>query len=238
MEQQKWYTRTQQLLGADNFNRLQTAAVAIIGVGGVGGACAEALCRAGIGRLIIMDHDTVDITNINRQLIATHDTVGQQKVAVLMARLKSINPACDVVALPEFYSEENKGVLDNMPDFVVDAIDTVSAKLSLAAECRARAIPLISSMGTGNRLDPTSFRLGTIADTAHSDCGCGLARVMRKELRRRGITDLTVLYSVEYPRSIVSDSSNGRHSPASISFCPPVAGYIIASHVVSKLMGE
>lgn len=239
LNEKNWYDRTELLLGSENFSKLKDYSICIVGVGGVGGACAEALCRCGVGELILIDHDTVDITNINRQLIATHQTVGRAKVTVLKERLLSINPVCNIIPLVEFYSEKNKHILfDLNPDFIVDAIDTVSAKISLAMECSSCGTPLISSMGTGNRLDPTKFKIGSIKDTADSECGCGLARVMRQELRKRGIIDLPVLYSTEYPKNVISDSSNGRHSPASISFCPPVAGYIIASFVVNKILFE
>ncbi len=230
-----WYARTELLIGEDKFLLLQNARVAVIGLGGVGGACAEALCRSGIGTLILMDHDTVDITNINRQLIATHDTVGKEKTVVLKERLLSINPKCHITTLSEFYNDETKDLLfQHNPEFIVDAIDTVSSKLNLSVECKNRGIRLISSMGTGNRLDPTSFKIGTIEDTA--GCGCGLARVMRRELKRREIYKQPVLYSTEMPREVISDASNGRHSPASISFCPPVAGYILASYVVNSII--
>lgn len=230
-----WYARTELLVGEDNFKSLQNARVAIVGLGGVGGACTEALCRSGIGTLIIMDHDTVDITNINRQLIATHDTVGKEKTQALKDRLLSINPLCNIISLSEFYNDETKELLfEQNPMFIVDAIDTVSSKLNLAVECKNRTIKLVSSMGTGNRLDPTSFKIGTIEDTA--GCGCGLARVMRRELKRREVYHQPVLYSTEIPREVISDSSNGRHSPASISFCPPVAGYILASYVVNSII--
>ncbi len=228
-------TRTSLLLGEASMNKLCHSTVAVLGVGGVGGACAEAIVRSGIGRIIIMDHDTIDITNINRQLFATHDTIGQSKILIAKKRLLSINPDLQIEVLSEFYNDQTKELLFELkPDFIVDAIDTVSSKLNLAVECKNRNIPIISSMGTGNRLDPTKFTLGTIEDTA--GCGCGLARVMRHELKARGISGLPVLYSTEYPMSVISSSANGRHSPASISFCPPVAGYIIASYVIKRII--
>lgn len=235
---EKWYSRTEILIGKQEFQNLNKAKVAIIGLGGVGGACAESLCRAGIGTLYLMDHDTIDITNINRQLIATTKTVGQYKANALATRLKEINPDCNIVPLVEFYNEDNKTILDNKLDFVVDAIDTVSAKISLAVECSTRGINLIECLGTGNRLDPTKFKIGKIKDTADTECGCGLARVMRRELRKRGIEDLPVLYSTEYPKNIILEGENGKHPPASISFCPPVAGYIIASYVSKNIIGN
>lgn len=231
----EWYNRTKLLLGENNFNRLQSSCVAIIGLGGVGGAAAEAICRAGVEHIIIMDHDTVDKTNINRQLIATALTVGMKKTDALKSRLLSINPSCRISTVTEFYNDQTKEQLfSHRPDFIIDAIDTVSSKLNLAVECKNRSIPLVSSMGTGNRLDPTQFKIGTIEQTA--GCGCGLARVMRRELKRREVKSLPVLYSTEMPREVISDSSNGRHSPASISFCPPVGGYILAGYVINKII--
>lgn len=233
----KWYARTELLIGKESFQKLQHSCVAIIGVGGVGGACAEALCRGGIGTIVIMDHDTVDVTNINRQLIATTNTIGLKKADILKDRLLSINPDCKIISLCEFYNEDTKEIIfAQSPDFIVDAIDTVSSKLNLAQECKTRDIRLVSSMGTGNRLDPTAFKIGTIEET--SGCGCGLARVMRRELKRREIHKLPVLYSTEFPQNVISDNSNGRHSPASISFCPPVGGYILASFVISSIISN
>lgn len=228
-------TRTSLLLGEDSMKKLCDSTVAVLGIGGVGGACAEAIVRSGIGRIIIIDHDTIDISNINRQLFATHDSIGESKIIIAKKRLTSINPDLKIDMLDTFYNDETKEELFNLkPDFIVDAIDTVSSKLNLAVECKSRNIPLISSMGTGNRLDPTKFTLGKIEDTA--GCGCGLARVMRRELKARGVTGLPVLYSTEYPMNVISSSENGRHSPASISFCPPVAGYIIASYVIKSII--
>lgn len=225
------------MLGEEKFNALANASVAIVGLGGVGGACAEALCRCGVGTLVIVDHDTVDVTNINRQLIATTKTVGEQKTDAWTSRLRSINPCCNVVAITQFYDSDHKDTLfSHTLDFVVDAIDTVSAKLSLAEECAARNINTITCLGTGNRLDPTQFAIGEICDTA--GFGCGLARVMRQELKRRGLDRQPVLFSKEAPTRISTGTIGGRHSPASISFCPPVAGYIIASHVVKILTKE
>lgn len=226
--------RTALLLGEESMQRLALSTVAIIGLGGVGGAAAEAIARSGVGKMIITDHDKIDISNINRQLFATHETVEQSKVLVAKNRLLSINPKLEIFALEEFYNDDTKNLLFELnPDFIIDAIDTVSSKLNLAVECKNRGIPLIASLGTGNRLDPTKFKIGTIAET--SGCGCGLARVMRRELKARDILDLPVLFSTEFPMSVISSSENGRHSPASISFCPPVAGYIIASYVIKML---
>ncbi len=231
-----WLDRTELLIGAPALRRLGKARVAVIGLGGVGGAAAEAVCRAGVGSLLVMDHDVVDITNCNRQLFATAQTVGMDKCRAAADRLLSINPALDLISLPKFYGEETREELfEFCPDFVIDAIDTVTSKLDLAQACRERQVPLVMCMGTGNRLDPTAFCTGTIEDTA--GCGCALARVMRRELKRRGITGQPVVYSVEPPlKRVAQDSPQGRHSPASISFCPPAAGYALASYVINQLM--
>lgn len=230
-EGNSFLSRTELMLGAEAMKRLASARVCVIGLGGVGGSCAEALLRAGVGHLILMDHDKVDITNLNRQLFATLKTLGQKKADAAVSRLSSINPEAELISLPLFYEESSmEEVFSLAPEYIIDAFDTVSGKLHLAKECHSRGIPLIMCMGTGNRMNPTAFRLGKIKETA--GCGCGLSRVMRKELRRLDLTEQMVLYSTEEPKKLVASSENGRHSPASISFCPPVAGYIIASHVI------
>ncbi len=230
-----WYNRTQRLIGEENYKKIQNSCVAVVGLGGVGGSIAEALCRSGVGKLIIMDFDDIDITNINRQIIATTDTVSQKKVDAFKKRLKSINPDCEVIALDLFYNENTKQQLFQYNiDYIADAIDTVSAKIDLAVSCKEKGIKLIQSMGTGNRLNPSAFKIGDISDTA--GCGCGLARVMRRELKKRGITAQPVLYSTEMPVNVVTSSENGRHSPASIAFCPPVAGYLIAGYIINDII--
>lgn len=230
-------TRTALLLGQPAMDILQNAKVAVIGLGGVGAACAEALVRAGVGTLIAVDHDTVDVTNLNRQLFATAKTIGMDKTQAAAERLLSINPQLQLIPLSVFYNAETKEQLFSLqPDIIVDAIDTVSSKLDLALECQERSIPLIASLGTGNRLDPTLFRLGYIEETG--GCGCPLARVMRRECKKRGIQHLPVLFSTETPKPVLAGAENGRHSPASISFCPPVAGYAIASWVIKQLIAS
>lgn len=227
-------SRMLPLIGEPAAERLCRARVAVVGLGGVGSACAEALVRCGIGTLIAVDHDTVDITNLNRQLFATTLTTGLPKTQAAAERLLAIRPHLELIPLPLFYQPESREALFSLsPDVVVDAIDTLSAKLDLAEQCQARGIPLISCLGTGNRLDPTKFQLGRIEDTA--GCGCPLARVMRRECRKRGIEKLPVLYSTEMPQSVLASSEHGRHAPASISFCPPVAGYIMAGWVVRRI---
>lgn len=232
-----WLQRSEALIGTEAQNSLTRRCVAVLGLGGVGGSCAEALCRAGIGKLILIDPDTFDETNLNRQLFATRELIGSSKALAAQTRLKSIAPDCTVIPMEEFYQAENRNFIFNQrPDFIVDAIDTVSSKLDLIEQCFQRNIPLISCMGTGNRLDPSQFRIGDIADTA--GCGDNLAKVIRRELKKRGIPRQTVLFSQEVPQKIgfVGEAEHGRHSPASISFTPPVAGYIMASYVVRTLI--
>lgn len=227
--------RTELLLDKGSMEKLYASTVCVVGIGGVGGACAEALVRCGVGNIILFDHDTIDISNVNRQLFATTKNVGTQKTTAAKERLLDINPKLNLTLFPTFYNEETATTLfDTKPDYIVDAIDTVSSKLHLIKSCLDNNIRIVSSLGTGNRTDPTKFLIGNITDT--SGCGCGLARVMRHELRARGIETLDVLYSTEFPKKVISSSENGRHSPASISFCPPVAGYIIASHVIKGLI--
>lgn len=227
--------RTKALIGEKAAALLSAKRVAVVGLGGVGGSCAEALSRCGIGSLILMDHDTVDVTNLNRQQFATAGTLGLRKTEAAKRRLGQAAPWCSLFELDAFYSADTRELLFSLhPDLVIDAIDTVTAKLDLAVSCKERAIPAITCLGTGNRLDPSAFRLGVIEDTA--GCGCGLARVMRRELKKRGLSGQPVLYSTEAPRPVVCDTQNGRHSPGSISFCPPAAGLMLASWAVRRLL--
>ncbi|WP_341480178.1 tRNA threonylcarbamoyladenosine dehydratase [Anaerotruncus rubiinfantis] len=236
-KENSWLARTGLLVGAQGLEKLAAARVAVVGLGGVGSAAMEALCRTGVGHLLLVDHDTVDLTNLNRQLVATRDVVGLPKAQAAEKRLRAINPDGDFTFAAQFYLPENSAFLfDWQPDYVVDAIDTVTAKLHLAQECAARGVPLVSCLGTGNRLDPGKLCIGDLAETANG-CGCGLARVMRRELRKRGITSLTVCYSREQPLAAVAPGdNNGRHPPGSIAFVPPVAGYLIAAHVARALL--
>ena len=233
-----WLSRTELLVGSPALNKIRQSRVAVIGLGGVGGATAEALLRAGVGALLLVDHDTVSESNLNRQLLATQNTIGMSKCEAAKQRLLSINPTCRIITSDAFYSADNRSpVFDFEPHYVIDAIDTVSAKLDLAEQCKIRNIPLLICLGTGNRLDPSKFRIGDITQTA--GCGCGLARVMRRELRKRGFLHQTVLFSEEFPRTAVCpDSEHGRHSPASISFCPPVAGYMLAGYAINRLIED
>lgn len=229
-----WLTRTALLLGEESIGRLARARIAVLGLGGVGGAAAEGLCRAGVGHLLLIDHDNTEETNLNRQLMVTRETLGLPKTQACLRRLLSICPASDYTAAARFYLPEDCEFLyDWKPDFVIDAIDTVTAKLHLAEQCALRKIPLVTCLGTGARLDPSLLRIGDISETAKNGCGCGLARVMRRELRRRGIKTHTVLYSLEPPRgSVVENSGHGRHPPGSSAFVPPAAGFLLASHAV------
>ncbi len=215
--------RTALLLGDERMARLQNARVAVFGLGGVGGACAEALCRAGVGRLTLVDNDTVSLSNINRQIVALHSTVGQPKTAALRARLLDINPACDIEEKNLFFDQST-----------ADSIDTVSAKLLLVERARAAGTPILCCMGTGNKLEPIRLRISAIEKTSV----CPLCRVMRRELRARGIAGVRVLWSDESPCVPIQQlSENGRHPPGSVSFVPPVAGMILAGQVVRELAG-
>ena len=230
-----WLERTELVLGETRLRRLANARVAVIGLGGVGGAAAEALVRAGVGHMLFVDGDTVDDTNRNRQLLATTETVGMDKISAAEGRYRAINPDGDFTFKKEFYLPENSAWLyDWQPDYIIDAIDTVTAKLDIAKQCKTRKIRLIACLGTGNRLDPERLRLGDITETA--GCGCPLAKVMRRELRRRGIEHLPVLFSTEEPAKTIAESAAGRHPPGSISFVPPVAGYIIAGKCIRDII--
>ena len=240
------YARTQLLIGEDGLNRLQDSTVMVFGVGGVGSHCIEALARSGVGRLIVIDSDTVSLTNINRQSIAYHSTIGRMKTEVMRERIRDIDPAITVRTYETFVLPENLAELldqekkntDGKIDYIIDAIDTVSAKIALVEEAQKRDIPLISSMGTGNKLHPELFEIADLADTSV----CPLCRVMRRELKQRGITHLKVLYSKEKPvdvsgRITGEDSGARRSLPGSISFVPPVAGLLIAGEVIRELTG-
>lgn len=238
--------RTRLLVGDEPLERLQNAKVAVFGVGGVGGYCVEALARAGVGTLHLYDDDTVSESNLNRQIAALHSTIGQPKADVMARRVLDINPSCRVRAVRLFYLPQNADQVDlSQYDYVVDCIDTVAAKLELVSRCIALQIKIISAMGSGNKLDPTAFQVTDISKTQ----GCPLARVMRKELRRRGIHHLKVVYSTEEPRSPVcsiceqapTDGGNRpvstarRDTPGSISFVPAAAGLVVASAVIRDL---
>ena len=227
------FEREKMLIGEDAVRRLAGARVLLFGVGGVGAAAAEALARGGVGEMDLVDNDTVSVTNINRQLCALDSTVGRLKVDVVAERLRDINPDIRVNVHPIFFLPDTE--LDfSTYDHIIDAIDTVSAKIEIAVRAKACGTPVISCMGTGNKLDPTAFCVRDLAKTS----GCPLARVMRRELKARGITHMKVVYSEEAPRQIVVPSEvGGKHPPASISFVPPVAGFIAAGEVIKDILG-
>ena len=235
------YSRTELLIGAEGMNLLKGSSVMVFGVGGVGSHCIEALARSGIGKLILIDNDTVSLTNINRQSIAYHSTIGQFKTAVMAERIRDIDPSIKVKTYETFVLPENlAAILDDEEriDYIIDAIDTVSAKIALVEEAVKRGIRLISSMGTGNKLHPELFEIDDLSKTSV----CPLCRVMRRELKQRGILHLKVLYSKEKPidisgRETGEDPGARRSIPGSISFVPPVAGLLIAGQVIRELSG-
>lgn len=238
------FSRTELMLGRDGMERLYQARVAIFGIGGVGGHCVDALARSGIGEFDLIDRDEVELTNLNRQLVADHQTIGRQKVEVMKERILAINPNAVVHVYPAFFLPENA---DEFPfdqfDYVVDAVDTVTAKIELIRKAKEMGIPVISSMGAGNKLDPTAFEVADIYKTSV----CPLAKVMRRELKKRGIRDLKVVYSKEetVPSKEYDEEGNllerekkgtaGRMAPASIAFVPSVAGLILAGEVIKDL---
>lgn len=231
------FSRTELLLGQEALDRLRMARVAVFGLGGVGGYVVEALARCGIGALDLIDHDTISESNLNRQILATVETIGKGKADVAAARVRNIAPECQVQAFKTLYLPDTAEQFDfTQYDYIVDAIDTVTAKLLLAERAQAAGTPIISSMGTGNKLDPTAFRIADIYETNI----CPLARIMRKECRKRGIEHLKVVYSEEepmMPREIIQEGSR-RALPGSVSFVPSAAGLIIAGAVIKDLIRE
>ena len=237
MYNEEW-SRSAMLLGEEGLQRLQRAHILLFGVGGVGGYTAEALARCGVGALTLVDRDVISVSNINRQIIALHSTLGQPKVEVMRQRIADISPACRVTALQRFYLPENASEFPfDGYDYIVDAVDNVSAKLSIVQRAAAAGVPVISSMGTGNKLDAARLRIADLADTRV----CPLARVVRRELRKRGIAHCKVLFSEEEPRArrtdVPPDPVTGRCPPGSVSFVPSVAGLLIAGEVVRELTG-
>lgn len=233
------FSRTELLIGAAGLQKLAGSTVAVFGAGGVGSHCIEALARSGIGRLLLIDSDVVSLTNINRQSIAYHSTVGQYKTQVMKARIHDINPAGEVLTFETFVLKDNLPEIfesaSQPPDYIVDAIDTVTAKLALAVYAAEHNIPLLSSMGTGNKLHAELFEITDIYKTSV----CPLCKVMRKELKTRGITRLKVLYSKEEPLKPLffsEEQTSRRSTPGSISFVPPVAGLLIAGETIRDLL--
>ena len=230
------YSRSINLLREDGFARLRAARVAVFGVGGVGGYVCEALVRSGVKRIDIFDNDDVSLSNLNRQIIALHSTVGQDKVSAMAARLRDIEPDAEIGCHRMFYLPENADEIDlSRYDYVVDAVDTVAAKIELAVRCDALGVPLIAAMGAGNKLDPSQLQIADIYKTSV----CPLARAMRTTLRKKGVKHLTVAYSTEEPvrPAVVADAEDGRRKdiPASMAFVPAAMGLLIASHVVRAL---
>lgn len=238
MNNENEFKRTEMLIGSNALDTLKSSKVAIFGIGGVGGYVCEGLSRSGIGRLDLFDNDTVSVSNINRQIIALHSTVNQPKVEVMKQRILDINPYADVRTYQTFYLPENADNynLDEF-DYIVDAIDTISAKLELIVRAKNSNVPIISSMGAGNKLDPTLFEVSDIYSTSV----CPLARVMRRELKSRNIEGVKVVYSKEKamkPNNSEVDPITGKVTPGSISFVPSVAGLIIASEVIRDLINK
>ncbi len=246
------FSRTELVIGKAGVEKLNNAKVAIFGLGGVGSFVLEGLVRAGIGNFVLIDDDKICLTNLNRQILATRKTVGQAKVEVAKQRIFDINPNANVEIYQEFFMPETEGILDNSIDYIVDCIDTVTAKIELVVRAEKLNIPIISCMGTGNKLDPTRFEVTDIYKTSI----CPLAKVMRKELRNRGIKKLKVLYSKEEPVKLNETEENScKHNcicpqgtkrkctirnqvPGSISFVPSVAGLIIAGEVVKAILND
>lgn len=238
------FSRTKLLIGEEAFQRLRNTTIMIFGVGGVGSHCIEALARCGVGKLILIDNDTVSLTNINRQSIAFHSTIGNYKTKVMETKIKEICPDTEVVTYEMFVLPDNIDELfEEKPDYIIDAIDTVTAKLALVEKAREYKIPMISSMGTGNKLHAELFEITDISKTSV----CPLCKVMRRELKARGIYHLKVLYSKEKPVDVSvnepdlekdrEEKGSRRSIPGSISFVPPAAGLLIAGEAVRDILG-
>ena len=234
------FSRPERLIGADALRQLHNARVAVFGIGGVGGAAVEALARAGVGHFLLVDKDVVDVTNLNRQIIATVETVGRPKTEVMKERILAVNPEAEVETRQCFYLPDNAAEFDlSAFDYVVDAVDTVAAKLALIEAAKKAGTPVISAMGAGNKLDPSAFRAADLFETSVDP----LAKVMRRECRKRGIESLKVVYSTEEPitpeaPSEEADSGRRKDTPASISFVPNAAGLVLAGTVVRDLIGR
>lgn len=227
------FSRTELIVGKDGIKKLNNSKVVIFGLGGVGSFVLEGLARSGIGNFILVDNDTVDITNINRQIIATHKTIGKNKVEVAKKRILEINPDAKVIIIQEFFMPESEDFFDESIDYIVDCVDTVTAKIEIILRAKKHNIPVISSMGTGNKLDPTKFEIADIYKTSV----CPLAKIIRKELKSRNIKNVKVLYSKEEPikqEKIIE----GKKIPGSISFVPSVAGLIIAGEVTKDILNN
>lgn len=230
---EKEFQRTAMLLGNPALNTLLASKVCVVGIGGVGGYVVEALARSGVGELHLVDSDRVDATNLNRQLVALHSTIGQYKVDVAQQRILDIHPKCIVKTHKMFYLPETADAVDlSKMDYVVDCVDTVKAKIHLIKQCRLLGVPLICSMGAANKMDPTAFRVDDIEKTTMDP----LAKVIRKKLRQLGVRGQKVVWSPEPPLAPLSTSDDGQRLPASNAFVPPAAGLVIASEVVKDLL--
>lgn len=243
----EYFSRTRMLLHQDGMTRLKEATVVVLGLGGVGGTCSETLVRSGVGSIIVVDNDVVTPSNINRQIFATVQTIGMRKTEAAFRRLKEINPNCNIKALDRFILMNTLGeIIPENADYVIDCIDTMTAKLDVAEWCQERRIPVISSMGAGNKLDPTRLSFTDIYATRE----CPLARIMRRELKKRGVERLEVLYSLEKPLepeqeeiledpdAVISGMKPKRRTPGSVAFVPPVAGAMLAGHVIRRISGQ
>ena len=230
------FSRTELLIGKENLEKLSNLKVAIFGIGGVGSYVLEALVRCGVQKFILVDNDKVSLTNLNRQIIATNDTINRPKVEVAKERVLSINPNAKVETYQEFFMPETEGILDETISYIVDAVDTVTAKIELVLRANKLNVPIISSMGTGNKLDPTKFEVSDINKTSV----CPLAKVMRKELKQRGIKKLKVVYSKDEPIKPLksNEETSKKHVPGSISFVPSVVGLIIAGEVIKDVINK
>jgi tRNA A37 threonylcarbamoyladenosine dehydratase len=239
------YSRTRLLLGQDGIEKLRNARIALFGLGGVGGYAAEALARAGVGHMDLIDDDTISLTNLNRQILATHSSIGKYKVDVAADRIRDIDPSIEVRTFQTFYLPDTAALFDfSQYDYILDAIDTVTGKLMLIAQAKEAGTPVISCMGTGNKLDATAFEVADISKTS----GCALARIMRKECAKRGIKGVKVVYSKELPLEPLEDpddplepqreGSSRRSTPGSTAFVPGVAGLIMAGEVIKDLTAK
>ncbi len=232
------FARSSILLGEAAIQKLQNSNILLFGIGGVGGTLCEALARCGVGAITLVDNDTVSVSNINRQIIATDETVGMPKTEAMKKRIQSINPDCKITLYNMFYLPESENIITKDYDYVADAIDTVTAKIDIIMKCKALDIPVISCMGTGNKLHPELLEIENLYNTSV----CPLCRVMRTELKKRGCSDTTVVYSKEVPRKPADVSDNTapgkRQTPGSVSFVPPAAGLLMASKIIQDLTGE
>ncbi len=227
------FSRTRLIIGEDGLKKLNASTVAVFGIGGVGSYVAEALARTGVGNFVLVDKDVVSITNINRQIHATLKTIGLPKVEIMKERILDINPNANVKIFNEFYLPDNaEKMMDKSYSYIVDAVDTVTAKIDLVVRANELKVPIISAMGAGNKLDPTKFEVSDIFKTSV----CPLAKVMRKELKARNIKKLKVVYSKEEPIKVENSFENNKNVPGSISFVPSVMGLVIASEVVKDLL--